>query len=85
VSQRAKVAKNTAETMRMYEKCDKECDAIVDKILADMTAIPKPIDNEITSCSTTETDLTHSKKNLKSNSKSAIEPKVVESQKKKTT
>jgi len=84
VSQRAKVAKDTAAIMREYEKCGKECDEIVDKILADITVTPKAIDTDFKSSGNNDTGATPSKKNVKTSSKSTIEPRVIGPQKKKT-
>jgi hypothetical protein len=43
VSQRAKVAKETEEVLRMYEKCGEDSDAVVDRILAESTVFTKSI------------------------------------------
>jgi len=84
MSQRAKVVKDTAAIMQEYEKCGQECDAIVDKILADIPVNTRAKDTEIKSSVTTQTGLTLSKKNVKSSSKSTIEPKIVGPSKWKT-
>jgi len=77
VLQRAQVAKDTANIMSLYDKCGEESDAIVDKILADMTVATKTVNTERRLSEATEIDLAKAKKNVKSSSTSAIEPKAV--------
>jgi len=56
------VAKETAETLRMYEKTGEESDAIVDKILAASTVLTKTVNTETRTGSTIETEPTKSRK-----------------------